>query len=127
VAAFTQQEPLQTHLTPVSLKFVLKSGRLHRYGMAAGEASDAVLGSLCQLRGARFCLAVTSGGQALQIALRAVGVISGDAVLTNAFTPPQFPERIAAVGGQPVGRNRHAQDLTIDEDLDRKAVSSWRR
>ncbi len=123
--SFTQQEPLPDS-SHARVAEVLKSGRLHRYGMAAGERSEAAMleAAYANWQGARFCLAVTSGGQALQIALRAVGVKSGDAVLTNAFTLAPVPGAIAAVGGRPV-LVETTQDLTIDlEDLDRKAMSS---
>ncbi|MGB0507663.1 MAG: DegT/DnrJ/EryC1/StrS family aminotransferase, partial [Pikeienuella sp.] len=49
-----------------------------------------------------YCLATTSGGQAMQIALRAVGVKPGDKVLANAYTLAPVPGAIFAAGGVPV-------------------------
>jgi len=57
-----------------------------------------------------FPMAVPSAGQAIQIALRAAGVASGDPVLTNAFTLAPVPGAIQAVGGRPVL-------VEIDENL----------
>ncbi|KKK53342.1 hypothetical protein LCGC14_3095740, partial [marine sediment metagenome] len=68
---FTQQEGLSEDAIAAAVA-VLQSGRLHRYNLAPGE-----VGEVAQLeaeyrdwQGSKFCLAVTSGGQALQIALR---------------------------------------------------------
>jgi dTDP-4-amino-4,6-dideoxygalactose transaminase len=65
--------------------------------------------------GARYCLAVASGGYAMATALRAVGVGPGDRVLSNAFTLAPVPGAIASVGAVPVfvGVTRA---LTIDLD-----------
>ena len=65
------------------------------------------------LTGARFALAVASGGYAMGTALRALGVGQGDAVLSNAFTLAPVPGAIAAVGGRPV-LVEVTEDLTID-------------
>ena len=52
--------------------------------------------------GARYALAVASGGYGLGCALRAVGVGPGDKVLTNAFTLAPVPGAIASLGAVPV-------------------------
>lgn len=101
--SFTQQEPM-TEAAIADVVEVLKTGRLHRYNLNPGET-----GTVAQLErrfadwlGVPFCLAVTSGGQAMQIALRAAGVRHGDKVLSNAFTLAPVPGAIAAVGASPV-------------------------
>ena len=77
--------------------------------------------------GARFCLACTSGGYALQTALRAFGVSPGEPVLTNGFTLSPVPGAIAAAGGKSV-LVEITEDLVIDiDDLVRKAQSSEAR
>jgi len=99
---FTQQAPLpQAALTAAAE--VLATGRLHRYNLVPGETGTvaALEAAYRDWQGSTYCLAVTSGGQALQIALRAVGVKPGDAVLTNAFTLAPVPGAIAALGGKP--------------------------
>ncbi len=95
---------------------VLQSGRLHRYNLAPGERGEVALleAEYRDWQGSDYCLAVTSGGQAIQIALRASGVAEGDAVLTNAFTLAPVPGAIAAVGGRPV---LVETDITLRPDL----------
>ena len=120
--SFTQQTPIPEAGQRAALA-VMQSGRLHRYNLASGE--DGEVGALerdyAAYVGARYCLAVASGGQAMQIALRAAGVAVGDAVLANAFTLAPVPGAIAAVGARAVLVDT-APDLTIDlDDLAAKA------
>ncbi len=123
--SFVQQEPLPAKAHE-RVQSVLASARFHRYGTQHGEQSEAaeLETAFADWQGAAFCLAVTSGGQALQIALRAVGVVPGDKVLTNAFTLAPVPGAIAAVGATSV-LVETTESLTIDlEDLDQKAAAS---
>lgn len=123
--SFTQQEGLSQEAIAAAVA-VLQSGRLHRYNLAPGEA-----GEVAQLeaeyrdwQGSGYCLAVTSGGQALQIALRACDVASGDQVLTNAYTLAPVPGAIRAVGAETV-LVEIDEDLRLDlDDLDAKIASS---
>ncbi|MEM7178449.1 MAG: aminotransferase class I/II-fold pyridoxal phosphate-dependent enzyme [Pseudomonadota bacterium] len=120
--SFTQQEPIpDTAIEAASA--VLRSGRLHRYNTDGDALSEtaALEQAYATWQGARFCLATASGGQALQIALRAAGVAVGDAVLTNAFTLAPVPGAIAAIGGKPVFVEID-KTLRLDiDDLARKA------
>src|ERR1035441_4103088 len=52
--------------------------------------------------GVRNCLSVASGTDALEIALRALGIASGDEVITVPFTWISTAEVIRLVGGKPV-------------------------
>ena len=118
---FTQQEPIPPEAIAAATR-VMQSGRLHRYNTAPGEASEVSLleQEFAEQTGAKYCLAVASGGYALGCALRAMGVGPGDKVLTNAFTLAPVPGAIAAVGARPVfvGVTR---DLVIDlQDLEAK-------
>ncbi|WP_163851073.1 DegT/DnrJ/EryC1/StrS family aminotransferase [Pseudooceanicola aestuarii] len=101
--SFTQQEPIP-EAGIAAAERVLRSGRLHRYNTAPGETSEAELleAEFARAIGLDHALAVASGGQAMIIALRAVGVQPGDRVLTNAFTLAPVPGAIAAVGATPV-------------------------
>jgi dTDP-4-amino-4,6-dideoxygalactose transaminase len=114
--SFTQQEPIPEEAIAAALA-VLRHGRLHRYNLAEGEAGEAALleEEFAAAVGARYCLAVASGGYAMATALRAVGVGPGDRVLSNAFTLAPVPGAIASVGAVPVfvGVTRA---LTIDLD-----------
>ncbi len=120
--SFTQQEPLPEAAIEAALA-VLKHGRLHRYNTVPGELSETALleQEFAALTGAKYALAVASGGYALATALRAVGVRPGDPVLTNAFTLASVPGSIASVGAVPVFVGV-SDALTIDlDDLAAKA------
>ena len=126
--SFTQQEGLSEDAI-VAAVAVLQSGRLHRYNLAQGEA-----GEVAQLeaeyrdwQGSTYCLAVTSGGQALQIALRACGVAPGAKVLTNAYTLAPVPGAIRAVGADAV-LVEIDENLRLDlDELEAKIASSGAR
>jgi dTDP-4-amino-4,6-dideoxygalactose transaminase len=120
--SFTQQEPIPEEGIAAALE-VMRSGRLHRYNVAAGETAEAAAleRDFAAYVGARHALAVASGGYALATALRAVGVRPGDRVLTNAFTLAPVPGAIASVGAVPVFVGVTEQ-LVIDlDDLAAKA------
>jgi dTDP-4-amino-4,6-dideoxygalactose transaminase len=77
--------------------------------------------------GAKYCLAVASGGYAMSCALRAIGVGHGDKVLSNGFTLAPVPGAIASVGAEPVFVET-TEALTIDiDDLAGKARASGAR
>ena len=123
--SFTQQEPIPADAIDAAVA-VLQSGRLHRYNLVGDE-----VGEVAQLeaeyrgwQGSQYCLAVTSGGQALQIALRACGLCPGEAVLTNGFTLAPVPGAISAVCGTAVLVEIDAA-LRLDlDDLEAKMASS---
>ncbi|MEP2532816.1 DegT/DnrJ/EryC1/StrS family aminotransferase [Shimia sp.] len=100
---FTQQEPIPEDAIEAAVA-VMRSGRLHRYNVADGELGEAALleQEFAAQVGAKYCLAVASGGYAMGCALRAIGVKPGDKVLTNAFTLAPVPGAIASVGAVPV-------------------------
>ena len=120
--SFTQQEPIPEDGIAAALE-VMRGGRLHRYNTAPGEAAETVLleQEFAAMTGARYCLAVASGGYAMGTALRALGIGPGDPVMTNAFTLAPVPGAIAAVGAKPVFVEV-TRDLVIDlDDLQAKA------
>lgn len=120
--SFTQQAPIPPEGIAAAVA-VLQSGRLHRYNIADGETPEAAAleREIAAWQGSRYCLALASGGQAMQIALRAAGVRPGDTVLTNAFTLAPVPGAIAAVGATP-RLVEITEDLVIDlDDLAAKA------
>ena len=114
--SFTQQEPIPDAGIAAALA-VMRHGRLHRYNTAPGEVAETALleEEFAAQTGARYCLAVASGGYALGTALRACGVRPGEPVLTNAFTLAPVPGAIAGVGAVPVYVGVTA-DLVIDLD-----------
>ena len=114
--SFTQQEPIPQEGIAAA-NAVMQSGRLHRYNTSGDEIAEAALleEEFAQSVGAKYCLALASGGYAMTTALRASGVKHGDNVLTNAFTLAPVPGAIAAVGGVPVFVGV-TEDLVIDLD-----------
>lgn len=118
---FTQQEAIPEDAIANAIK-VMQSGRLHRYNLTPDEDGETNLLEVeyAKFQGSKYCLATTSGGTAMQIALRAVGAKPGDKILTNAFTLAPVPGAIAAVGAEPIFIET-TEELTIDlEDLDQK-------
>lgn len=114
--AFTQQEPIPEDGIEAAVA-VMRGGRLHRYNTVGDESAEAALleEEFAAYVGAKYCLAVASGGYSMTTALRACGVGQGDAVLTNAFTLAPVPGAIAAVGARPI-YVEVTEDLVIDLD-----------
>jgi dTDP-4-amino-4,6-dideoxygalactose transaminase len=112
--SFTQQDPIPAAGIAAALA-VMEHGRLHRYNLAPGETGEVVAleEEFAAYVGARYCLAVASGGAAMALSLRAAGVGQGDAVLSNAFTLAPVPGAIHAVGARPVFVET-TEALTID-------------
>lgn len=122
---FTQQEAIPSDGIDRAVE-ILQTGRLHRYNLVEGEESEASLleREYANYQGAEFCLACTSGGYAIALGLRVVGVKPGDKVLANAYTLAPVPGAIHNVGATPVlieiDENYH-----IDcDDLEAKAEQS---
>ncbi|AHD03554.1 DegT/DnrJ/EryC1/StrS family aminotransferase [Leisingera methylohalidivorans] len=125
---FTQQAPLPAESMQAAMS-VLESGRLHRYNLLPGETGEvaALEAEYRDWQGSAYCLALTSGGQALQIAMRACGVTPGDVVLTNAFTLAPVPGAIAAAGGR-AALVEITEDLRLDlGDLGEKIAATGAR
>jgi dTDP-4-amino-4,6-dideoxygalactose transaminase len=99
--SFTQQEPIPEAGIEKAIA-VMRSGRLHRYNVVADEIAEAALleKEFAEYLGCDYCLACASGGYALHIALKAAGLKTGEAVLTNAFTLAPVPGAIHNAGGR---------------------------
>jgi dTDP-4-amino-4,6-dideoxygalactose transaminase len=126
--SFTQQEPISEEGIAAALH-VLNHGRLHRYNTAPGEIAETALleEEFAAFTGARYCLAVASGGYAMATALRALQVAPGEPVLSNAFTLAPVPGAIASIGARPVFVEV-TEDLTIDlAHLDAQARATGAR
>ena len=122
---FTQQEPIPEAAIEAAVA-VMRHGRLHRYNTVEGETAETVLleQEFAAFKGAKYCLAVASGGYALTTALRACGVQHGDPVLTNAFTLAPVPGAIQGAGGRPVFVEI-TPDLVLDlDDLEAKITTT---
>jgi len=112
--SFTQQEPIPEAGIDAAMA-VLRHGRLHRYNTVAGEIAETALleEEFAAYVGAKYCLALASGGAAMACALRALQVKPGEPVLSNAFTLAPVPGAIASLGAKPVFVEV-TEDLTID-------------
>ena len=124
---FTQQEPIPKAAIDMAVN-VLNSGRLHRYNTLANEISltSELEVAYAHFQGARYCLACSSGGYAMSLAMRAAGIKPGDHVLTNGFTLAPVPGAIAAVHAKAI-LVEVTDGLTIDlDDLQEKAKQGAR-
>ena len=122
---FTQQEPIPEEGIERALE-ILKTGRLHRYNLTPDEAGEVALleQDYAAWQEQDYCVATTSGGTAIQLALRAAGVQHGDLILANAYTLAPVPGAIFNVGGKAV-LVEIDHDYHIDiTDLEAKAQTS---
>jgi dTDP-4-amino-4,6-dideoxygalactose transaminase len=108
---------------------LMRSGRLHRYGeQGAGTPEPSLLEQeYATYVGAKYCVAVSSCGAAMFLALKALGVKPGDKVLTSSFTLAPVPGAIAHASASAVlveTRDDYTTDLG---DLEHKAASSGAR
>lgn len=119
---FTQQEPIPEAGIQRALE-VMRSGKLHRYNVAAGEKGETALleEEFASYMGKKYCLACSSCGAAMYIALKSAGVKPGDKVLCNAYTLAPVPGAIENTGAKIVLVDI-VDDYTIDlDDLAQKA------
>ena len=103
--------------------------RLHRYNLAEGDANEAsqLEREYAEWQGVDYCVACTSGGYAIQLALRACGVEPGDRVLANAYTLAPVPGAIHNVGGVPVLVDIDSNYHIDMKDLEAKAKQTGAR
>lgn len=125
---FTQQEPIPEEGIARALD-IMRTGRIHRYNLAGDEIGEvaALEQEYAKWQGQDYCLATTSGGTAIQLALRAAGVTPGELVLANAYTLAPVPGAIYNVGGKAL-LVEIDQDYHIDlADLEAKAATTGAR
>ena len=105
---------------------LMRSGRLHRYGEQGSGYPEASLleQDYAAYVGSKYCVAVSSCGAAMLIALKALGVKPGDKVLTSTFTLAPVPGAIAHAGAEAVLVETTADYMTDMADLERKAATS---
>jgi dTDP-4-amino-4,6-dideoxygalactose transaminase len=105
---------------------LLRSGRLHRYGeQGTGYPEPSILEQeYAAYVGSKYCIAVSSCGAAMFIALKALGVKPGDKVLTSTFTLAPVPGAIAHAAAEAVLVETTPDFMTDLVDLERKAANS---
>ena len=121
----SQPEPIPEEAIARAVE-IMRGGRLHRYGeQGAGHAEVSLLEQdYAAYVGSRYCVALSSCGAAMLIAMKALGVRPEDRVLTSSFTLSPVPGAIAHAGALPV-LVETAEDYTTDmADLAIKAERS---
>lgn len=105
---------------------LMRSGRLHRYGeQGLGYPEPSMLEQeYAKYVGSQYCVAVSSCGAAMFIALKALGVRAGDKVLTSTFTLSPVPGAIAHACADAILVETSADYTTDLDDLERKAATS---
>ena len=78
---------------------------------------------LAHYTGARYCVSVANGTDALQIALMAVGVGPGDEVITPGFTYVATAETVALLGARPIYVDIDARTYNLDPALLEAAIT----
>jgi UDP-2-acetamido-2-deoxy-ribo-hexuluronate aminotransferase len=81
-------------------------------------------GRLAEFTGAKHCITVASGTEALLISLMGLGIGRGDEVITTAFTFAATVEAIALVGATPVFVDIEPDTCNIDARLLEAAITS---
>jgi UDP-2-acetamido-2-deoxy-ribo-hexuluronate aminotransferase len=82
-----------------------------------------VEGVLARYVGVKHCVTVASGTDALEIALRALGVGAGDEVVTVPFTWISTAEAIGLVGAKPVFVDIEPESYNLDPGLLERAIT----
>ncbi len=120
----TAQEPIPEAGVRAALA-LLQSGKLHRYGEASAAPAEAAQleTEFAASLGRRHAVGMNSCGSTMFVALKALGVKPGDAVLSNGFTLAPVPGAVAHAGARLVLVDV-TDNLTIDlDDLERKAAA----
>lgn len=104
---------------------LMRSGRLHRYGeQGSGYPEPSLLEQdFAAYVGSKYCVAISSCGAAMFLALKALGVETGDKVLTSSFTLAPVPGAIAHAGAHPVLVETQGDYTTDLDDLKKKLES----
>ncbi len=105
---------------------LMRSGRLHRYGeQGSGFPEPSLLEQeYAAYVGSKYCVAVSSCGAAMFLAMKSLGVKPGDKVLTNSFTLAPVPGAITHAGATAVLVETDANYTTDLKDLEHKTVTS---
>lgn len=99
---------------------VLRSGQL-----VHGNESDLFEQELAKYLGCNEVILVSSGTAALHVALQALDIGAGDAVIIPDFTFPATANAVALTGARPIIVDVLAENYTIDPDLVEKVAAEW--
>lgn len=113
-----QQARLKPHLD-AAIARVLAHGQ-YILGPEVAELEE----RLCAYTGAKHCITVANGTDAIQIALMALGVGPGDEVITPGFTYIATAEAAAVLGAKPVYVDIDPRTYNLDPSLLEQAITS---
>ncbi|MDR7142199.1 DegT/DnrJ/EryC1/StrS family aminotransferase [Rhizobium sp. BE258] len=102
----------------LAIQRVLEHGQFI-LGPEVGELEE----KLCAFTGARYCISVANGTDALQIALMALGVGPGDEIITPGFTYIATAETAALLGAKPIYVDVKENDFNLDPALLEAAIT----
>lgn len=105
-----------------AIRRVLESGRY-----VLGEAGASFERAFADYLGVAGCVGTASGTDALEIALRAVGVGPGDEVVTPALTSSATATAVVRAGALPVFADVEDETLTLDPESVRTVLSDRTR
>jgi len=91
-----------------------------------GPESEAIEQELAAYLGCREAILVSSGTAALHLALMALDIGAGDAVLVPDFTFPATANAVMAVGARPVLVDVNEDTYNLDPQRLREAIDGWR-
>jgi UDP-2-acetamido-2-deoxy-ribo-hexuluronate aminotransferase len=89
-----------------------------------GPEVEELEAKLCEYTGAKHCITVASGTEALLISLMAIGIKPGDEVITTPFTFVATAEVIVLLGAKPVFVDIKSDSCNIDASKIESAITS---
>ena len=108
---------LQAQQRQISAQLHAAMGQVLQHGKyILGPEVSELEHQLARFAGVEHCVACANGTDALVLALRALGISNGDAVLTPAFTFFASAEAIALVGARPVFVDIDPETYNVDVD-----------
>jgi dTDP-4-amino-4,6-dideoxygalactose transaminase len=101
---------------------LMKTGRLYRYNIAAGEESVVSMceKEICDYTGFKYCVGLNSCGSALMLLLKTTGLQPGGKVLSNAFTFGAVPSAIEHAQGKAVYVESNVDHVINVVDMEKK-------
>jgi dTDP-4-amino-4,6-dideoxygalactose transaminase len=105
---------------------LMKTGRLYRYNIAAGEESVVSMceKDICDYTGFKYCVGLNSCGSALMLLLKTTGLQPGGKVLSNAFTFGAVPSAIEHANGKAVYVESNEDHVINVVDLEKKLIEN---
>lgn len=95
---------------------VLESGILTSPAFEGGPAVQRLERKICEFTGSRYAVAVNSGTAALQAALMALDITTGDEVIVPSFSYVATANAVRSVGARPVFADISEENHTINPD-----------